>query len=204
MCSSDLDGSLYFGSIGNFTEVGEYGYYYVGSHEALVEYLSPGSNIVSNSVLTKPTISNKRLDLSASNTYSDGTNKPGRELIGYNIYRNQDEGEFEFLTYVEDTLYTDILDVSGAFCYYVTTVYDQCESDSSNTECVGWTVNIEQNITTQNILIYPLPSNTVINIEILQSGLQIKHFILKNNIGMTVYQSNISDNSKYLDRKSVV
>lgn len=54
------------------------------------------------------------------------------EVTGYNIYR-----EGQLLQSTTDTVYFDPLDPYLGYCYTVTVLYSDCESDFSNTVCAG-------------------------------------------------------------------
>jgi hypothetical protein len=193
---SYYDGSLYFGSIGNFTELGEYGYFYIGSHEAYVEY-EISDNVVVNSVLSKPKSNDKRSDIVMSNTFSDGTKGHNCILSGYNIFRNADGGIFERINQepVIQTIYTDTLYTEGEYCYYTTAVYDQCESDSSNNACVSCYVGIEELISESSINVYPNPAKDFINITSTEN---INKVTVVNFAGQKVFEKKITEKTSII------
>jgi subtilisin family serine protease len=134
---SDYQGNLYFGNhIDGFTEMGVYEYYYVGSHEAFVEYATDQN--VTESIILKPSkakFDKNSLSLSVKNTDQNKfhltkknrkkTNK-NKSLIGYNVYRNGDKVN----TYVlEDPNFDDTDVIAGKHYYSVTAVYDEGESN---------------------------------------------------------------------------
>jgi hypothetical protein len=191
---SYYDATLYFGSIGAFTELGEYGYFYIGSHEAYVEY-AISDNVVVNSVLTSPQSNGSRAGITESNTFSNGTLKPTRDLLGYNIFRNVDFGDFELIDYTTDTIYTDTLYTGGWYCYYTTAVYDQCESDSSNNACVLCTVGIEELDLESTISVYPNPASDFVNVVSTEA---ITRITVINYVGQIVYEKKVSDETSIL------
>ena len=191
MDDSYYDATLYFGSIGYFTELGEYGYFCVGSHEAYVEY-ETSENVVVNSVLSKPKSNDKRSDIVMSNTFSDGTKRPDRDLLGFNIFRSWylAEGEFELIGYTTDTIYTDTIYIYGLYCYYVTAIYDQCESDSSNNACVCFPSDIEELGSENTISVYPNPAKDFINIISTEN---INKVTIINFAGQKVFEKKITE-----------
>ena len=193
MDDSYYDATLYFGSVGAFTELGEYGYFCVGSHEAYVEYVS--DNVVVNSVLTSPQSNGLRADISESNTFSNGTIKPNRDLLGFNVFRNWDGAAFEFIGYTTDTVYTDTLYTGGLYYYYATTVYDQCESDSSNNDNVTCYVGIEELALEGTISVYPNPASDFVNVVSTEA---ITRITVINYVGQIVYEEKVSDETNIL------
>ena len=99
---SYYNGTLFFGGIGNMTELSEMGpYYYVGSHMAYIYY--PESN-----------------------------NGKQRALLGYNVFKQVDNQGFDKLNtgLLNECIYTDTIDFSFINEYFVQAVYDQCEANS--------------------------------------------------------------------------
>lgn len=125
-------GSLYFGSIGDFTELGEYGYYSVGSHEAGI--------LTSNSTGSKVEFI-----------------KPGRvssrELTGFNIWRNDQLIKENH----PDKIFIDTIYESGEYCYYINALYNQCESDTTGLACVTFYTSTGNSSAERQIDIYPNP-----------------------------------------------
>ena len=65
-----------------------------------------------------------------------------RELVGYNIYRSKDGGDYELIDYTTETTYLIRMKTDhriGLYCYMVSAVWesetDQCESAFSNEAC---------------------------------------------------------------------
>jgi hypothetical protein len=155
-CDDSLyDGTLYFGShTGGFTELGVYGYYYVGSHGAYVSYGS--DSIVAKHQVLKPTpvaparfSSNVQLSVvrnAERKTNTSYATRESRYLSGYKVYRNAVEiaeiTDPSTLTYADDAG----LD-TGNYEYYVTAIYTDPagESDPSNIESVEIILPIPQN-----------------------------------------------------------
>ncbi|MDZ7742106.1 MAG: T9SS type A sorting domain-containing protein [Bacteroidota bacterium] len=182
MDDSFYDGSLYFGAVGDFTEMGEFGYFFVGSHEVYVE-VEIGDNVVVNSVLTAPksSTSNQISDISLSGTSGAAPRPASRELTGYNIWRNDEliEPNWPDITY-NDTLYLD-----GEYCYYVSAVYDQCESDTLGVKCESFYLGIGD-VTSGILEIYPNPTRDNVTIE---SPIAIERITVMNYLGQVVYDA---------------
>ena len=192
---SFYDGSLYFGSIGAFTELGVWEYYYVGSHEALVEYTT-SDNVVVNSVLTSPSSNNSRAELSESKTFSDGTVKPNRDFISFSIYRNDEVIEEGW----GETTYMDVLYAGGDYTYYVTAVYDECTSEPSNDTTVACYVSVEELTLEESIEVYPNPAVDYINV-ISSKG--INTITVFDYLGQIIYEMKVvEDNNIKLNTAS--
>ncbi len=161
MDDSYYDGSLYLGSIGDFLELGEYSYYYVGSHEAGISM--PGS-ADSEIEYIKPNKANPR------------------ELIGFNIWRNDELIKENH----PDYNFTDSIYESGEFCYYVSAVYDQCESDTTEPACVSFFVGKDKIPIVNTVKIYPNPTRNELFIE---SKEIVKSIKILNSKGMLLYQN---------------
>lgn len=136
--NSISNGTLFFGSVGAFTELGVWSYFYVGSHEALVMYIPGGKMLAEPMVLSPKGSGNSSFtenDLAVSNTSgyaprpqdSQSARQPVLDLTGYEIYRNgallETVGETE-TEYFDDT---DL--IPGTYSYTVKAVYDLGISD---------------------------------------------------------------------------
>jgi hypothetical protein len=114
------------------------------------------------------------------------TTSPNRELTGYNIFRDGN-----FIATTTETTYLDtdpaISVFNKEFCYNVTAVYDDCESDFSNQDCerIVSTIDLE----TSAVSIYPNPSNSVVNITLTDN---ISQVVVYNSLGSVVSQFNIT------------
>ncbi len=185
---SYYNGTLYFGTVGDWTELGELGaYYYVGSHEAYVETEVGGTVVInSNNAAPKPgSITSTEIVESYSGGIPSATNS-SRDLLGFNVYRSINYGDWEMINeeLVLESPYLDY-DMSnggGMYCYYVVAVYDQCESDSSNNTCVEVTVGVPE-YGEDGIAIYPNPASDVINIV---SSFDISKISVMNYVGQLV------------------
>jgi hypothetical protein len=114
------------------------------------------------------------------------TTSSSRAFTGYNIYRDD--------TFIATTTETSYLDTDPAisilgreFCYKVNAVYEDCESDYTNTGCE--TVVDAQNIELGAVNVYPNPSNNVVNIEVTND---INQVVIYNYAGQVVYQQMIT------------
>jgi type IX secretion system substrate protein len=186
MDDSFYDGSLFFGSIGAFDEMGTFGYYYVGSHEAHVEY-AVGDNVVVNSVLTAPQASNSNpiSNVKLSGTSASAPAPASRELTGYNIWRNDELIEANW----PETQYFDTVYESMEYCYYVSALYDQCESDTLGYVCESFFDGIGDNVTGA-LEIYPNPTSDRLTIV---SPIAIERITVMNYVGQVVYDATVAD-----------
>ncbi len=104
-----------------------------------------------------------------------------RELVGYNIYRDD-----VLIGSTTETTYIDAdeaLTIGFEYCYNVTAVYEDCESPMSEVACVLLTnVPVVDN---QMVSIYPNPSNNLVNIELTND---ISHMVVYNYLGEVVYE----------------
>ena len=129
-CDDSLyNGTLYFGShTGGFTELGVYGYYYVGSHGAFVTYGT--DSIVAKHQVLKPVAfpvnKSDNSDIAVNNTYRDATDRHTRDLLGYNVYL--DGGTPPAFTTDLFYQYTGLVN-GTTYLSEVTALYDEGESD---------------------------------------------------------------------------
>ena len=122
-------------------------------------------------------------------TYVNGAVAPttgSREFTGFNIYRDG--------VLIANTTETEYLDTDPAisifmqeFCYNVTAVYTDCESEFSNVACA--TVVKTEGPELGAVSIYPNPSNSVVNIELTND---ISHIVIYNGVGQVVKEMNIA------------
>ena len=97
----------------------------------------PGNsvNFIGQPILSKNDGNPKNMDLRTFQNAKSVKTTSDRFLLGYRIYRND-----QFLTAISDimtTSYTDINLDEGEYSYYLTAVYDEGESEPSNTETVS-------------------------------------------------------------------
>ncbi len=112
-----------------------------------------------------------------------------RALLGFNVYR--DDVQINTAT-VTETEYNDPEPTIGSHDYYVTAVYDEGQSGPSNV--VSVVVTDINEITEDNISVYPNPSDGMITIEIAQD---VEYNVKIMDIrGKLVYENNITNSTK--------
>jgi hypothetical protein len=108
-------------------------------------------------------------------------------LLGYNVYR---EDVMINGALVTETTYTDNVSVPGIYDYYVTAVWDEGESDPSNT----WTVDVQTGIN-ENVLgatqVFPNPAKELVNIS---SDFTINSVTVYNFAGQVVANEKVNGN----------
>jgi len=189
---SFYDGSLFFGSPGAFTELGVYGYYYVGSHEAYVTY-GVSANVAANSILLSPASGGTGIELAVSNHASGEVVRPAdpsRSWIGYNIYKDGDLLEALW----PDNFYDYTETQTGEICYTVTAEYSYCgESDPSNEACVDIPVGID-GIGGENVIsLYPNPATDLVNVTSTQ---KMNRLTVINYVGQVVYNEDVHGSTR--------
>jgi len=108
------------------------------------------------------------------------------ELLGYNVFRSDDEQvTWDKLntTPIPDTTYADMNVSFGWHYYYVTSVFDKCESPASNIIDVDVISGIND-LSNGTIKIYPNPATEIVNV---QSDFTILDIEVMNFLGQTVY-----------------
>jgi hypothetical protein len=113
-----------------------------------------------------------------------------RELSGYNIYRNENGGEYALIDFSTDVTYTDPVDglIPGTnYCYMISAVWssetDLCESAFSNEACELWTSITDPNANSGSFNLYPNPAND--HVYITTSG-DLKRVTVYNALGQLV------------------
>jgi len=199
---SYYNGTLFFGTMGDWTELGELGpYYYVGSHEAYVETEISGT-VVLNSSNTSPkpgTIESKEVAESFHGGVPAVTNSE-RDLTGYNVYRKIVDGPWEMINDVlvtEETYIDDDLPYDGNpaidYNYYIEAIYDQCESGPSETATVYVIFTSVDEFDDDGMAIYPNPADDLVNIV---SAYDIDKITVMNYVGQLVDQVNTIENNQ--------
>jgi hypothetical protein len=125
----------------------------------------------------------------ANQVFANGNGS--RELSGYNIYRNENGGDFTLIDFTTEVTYLDPASnlVNGVnYCYMVSAVWtsetDQCESAFSNEGCPGlWTGITDPGTTAGSFNLYPNPANDHVNIT--TSG-DLKRVTVYNALGQLV------------------
>ncbi len=125
------------------------------------------------------------LPMSPKATVTNTTANSGRELTGYNVWRDG-----AFVANTTETTYVDndaALEIGSTYCYVVTAVYEDCESLPSNEDCELLTATSE--VETSAVSVYPNPSNSVVNIELTSD---ISQVVVYNYVGQVVYEQNVT------------
>jgi hypothetical protein len=121
-------------------------------------------------------------------TVTNTTTTSGRELVGYNVWRDG-----VLIGNTTETTYVDAdeaLAIGNEYCYVVTALFmdsQECESLPSNEDCV--TLTSAPVIETSAVSVYPNPSNNVVNIELTGN---ISQVVIYNYVGQVVYEQNIT------------
>ena len=119
-----------------------------------LEWQSPGDVINSKEDIT----------LNSSGHSQTGIRQHEKEIVGYNIYLDIEGSGFEYLDYTEDTSYLYYYTGGDIICFYVTSVFESCESEASDMSCV-WLIGVEENNKNLKIKVFPNPTNSLLNIE---------------------------------------
>lgn len=165
--------NLYFGSIGNFTELGEYGYYYVGSHAAGFSTYNGKDADSDEIVFIKPD------GTPIDNNSNDENLKRSRNLAGFNVYRNDSLINENF----DGNVLFDTVYEAGEYCYSVNAVYNTCESDTIGPVCETFFVGLEEELQNNSINIYPNPATEALQVE---SKTEIESIQILNANGMLI------------------
>jgi hypothetical protein len=120
--------------------------------------------------------------------------KGSRDLTGYNVYR-----EGVLIATTTETTYLDadpaISILGETYCYNVTAVYEDCESEFSNVDCE--TIISVNNMDISSVNVYPNPSNSVVNIELTEN---ISQLVIYNYVGQVVLEQVVAkDKSIQID-----
>ena len=122
----------------------------------------------------------------ANNPMASVPSKGSRALTGYNVYR-----QGNLIANTTETSYLDtdntISVLNSTWCYNVTAVYEDCESEFSNEACE--TVLSSGNVEANAVNIYPNPSNNVVNIELTDN---ISRLVVYNYVGQIVFEQVIA------------
>jgi hypothetical protein len=111
-------------------------------------------------------------------------------LQGYNVYYSFEGGAFELLDFTTSTTYTHEDPGYGEHCYYVTAVYDEGESEPTDTECETL-VGLEDNLVAQT-QIFPNPATSVVNIK---SDYTISNLVIYNFAGQLILNEQVSSSN---------
>jgi hypothetical protein len=109
---------------------------------------------------------------------------------GYNVYRSDDEGAtYNLVTPapLTDLSFTDPDLPIGLYHYYVTALYDVCESVTSNIFPLDIVLGINEP-DNDGVSIYPVPANTELTISVTND---IRSMRIMNYMGQMVYEQNV-------------
>jgi hypothetical protein len=110
-----------------------------------------------------------------------------KDLLGYNVYRDNVMINGALVT---ETTYTDNISVTGSYDYYVTAVWDEGESDPSNTWTVDVITGINENVQ-RATQVFPNPATDVVNIA---SDFNINTVTVYNFAGQAVANEKVNGN----------
>ena len=154
------------------------------------------SNIV-EAVLEPPAPpANLQYEIVAGDISLSWESPAGKDLLGYNIYLSIDYAPFELLVFTSDTIYIIEEPVSGIHRYYITALYDEGESEPSNTVEIVITGIIGNRI--NNINIYPNPVSDFATIEFSNPGNKVYSLKITDITGKTVRNINNIAGSKII------
>ncbi len=145
--NSSYNADLYFGNIDGWTELGEFGYQYVGSHEALI-YASGRSIVYNNSII----VENINYNSDQNIQYSVSPGSDYSINAGFNTNTNSSRaiiegcGDFQnYSVYTSDGTVVATIDTNFYFhenltngteyCYYIVANYTEGSSNATATEC---------------------------------------------------------------------
>jgi hypothetical protein len=126
----------------------------------------------------------------------------GKDLQGYNIFYSFDQGDFELLENVTETTYIIEGPGMGSHRYYITAVYDEGESEASNT--VEVLISGVFDNEAGNVNIYPNPLTSKATLEFPNPENENYSLILTNINGKTVRaQNNITDGKIIIEKRNL-
>lgn len=118
-----------------------------------------------------------------------------RSLSHYNIYRENEYIGSSINEYFYDTLTVN----AGTYCYNVTAVYEDCESEFSNIDCYLLPVNCYvgvDDIDLNEAQLYPNPASSLVTVEVSQP---VSEFRVYNLQGTLTESGLIPDRTRTLD-----
>ncbi|MDZ7742905.1 MAG: T9SS type A sorting domain-containing protein [Bacteroidota bacterium] len=124
-----------------------------------------------------------QISLSEKTYQPEKENNHQRGFYGYNIWRNDEliEGAWP------ESHYSDTLTETGEYAYYISAVYDQCESDTTGMVSISLFTDIKTPASKQNqINIYPNPASDQLFIAAEAQDAIIHHFTLTSVSGQPV------------------
>lgn len=113
----------------------------------------------------------------------------GGNLLGYNVWRNG----LIIEPLLADTFFVDEITENGGYIYMITAVYENGESEPSNSVEVEITgISVKYIDLINNLKVYPNPATDVINIKADQT---LTRYELMNPAGQVVISSDINSNT---------
>jgi len=106
------------------------------------------------------------------------TPEPTGDLLGYNVYRNNQKINPEI---VSSLFYEDNLTNPSQYFYFITAVYPECEAPSDTISLLITNLPEKEN---RGITIFPNPATNFVNIKSQHSINQIS---IMNNLGLVVF-----------------
>ena len=150
----------------------------------LAKTIQPYNNTDAMSFVTNP-------DPIHTNLVFAPAGEGSRELAGYNVYRNENGGDFNLIDFTTEITYLDPrsnLIIGTTYCYMVSAVWssatDQCESAFTNEACPVTYLGItDPTANTGSFNLYPNPANDFVYIT--TSG-DLKRVTVYNALGQLV------------------
>ncbi len=118
----------------------------------------------------------------------------GKDLTGYNVYYSLNGGDFDILESTTETSYIIASPGDGLHSYYITAVYDDGESDPTNTLEILLTGSDE--LYSESINVFPNPASDILYLKSDESITSVKVF---NYTGQVVMNKSIDNRSYKLD-----
>jgi len=142
------------------------------------------------------TFANGNLSKVENSVFQMPSDDDTRALLGYNVYRN---GVKINAATISGLQHTDMGLSSGVYEYYVTAVYDACESEASNTILVD-VVNGINDPSAQSVVVYPNPASDYVMVKTNENIVSVK---VMNYNGQTVYNALVNGNELRLSTKNL-
>jgi hypothetical protein len=137
---------------------------------------------------------NFTLNIAFNNIQLAWDSPTGKDLTGYNIYYSYNGGDFSMLANTTETSYIVESPGSGLHSYYLKAVYDEGESDATNTQEILLTGKEE--FDSNQFKVFPNPTNDFV---ILESDVAITSIQVYNQTGQVMINKPTNDKSISLD-----
>jgi type IX secretion system substrate protein len=163
---SNYDATLYFGNIGSFDEMGQFGYYYTGSQEVYLQNEGKAQGIYK---AASNVASTSNIDQFSPSIKCRATKTKSRQNYVSSIWRNGEIIKDSVLTnYTIDTIWE-----AGEYTYAISPNYSNCQLDTTYMGTISVYTDLKENIVVPNIKVYPNPAKELITIESSSALLQI-------------------------------